>query len=363
MTDFGGYPGGKGVLSPPPRWKGFPAPGEAEGKAPPGAYHPYWQKKLDKEFLAGDGADKKSARTIISPEGLPLRLNLAGRSERVASLFADYVIIFSLNILIVGLPLRLFEADYDLVTSVTLFAAFIVNNVYFIWHELTRQGVTPGKAMNKLRVINRKGGELSPYAIVARNIIRQAELFMPLLLLFGDETENPLITVALPIAWLIGITLLPLWNKDRLRMGDIIAGTMVIVTPKPVLLPELADRGKLEKPAHLFTKEQLGVYGNYELQVLEEILRKSSKGRRMKALKTVAAKIARKIDYPLPPNLDPEQCLSFLKDFYAAERRELEEGRLYGRVKTNKFTPVSKTPDARDNPPAPPGGRPPEAKK
>jgi uncharacterized RDD family membrane protein YckC len=291
--------------------------------------------------LGGDisGKPKKSERVLISPEGLPLKVDLAPRGERVASLLMDWMLIIAADLLLVMVPAYL--GLLDSITAMTgfWFVAFIVNNLYFIFFELKDQGRTPGKKANRLQVINRKGGELSPYAIVARNIVRQLELFMPLLIL-SDRDFHVFWSLILPIGWLFGVTLLPFWNKDRLRMGDILAGTIVISTPKKVLLPELATQVKAQAPAFSFTREQLSIYGNYELQILEEMLRRNSSGRRIKALRPVALKISRKIGANLSPKLASEEYLKFLKDFYAAERKELEEGKLYGRIKANKFAPV-----------------------
>src|SRR5213075_2746860 len=41
--------------------------------------------------------------------------------------------------------------------------------------------------------------------------------------------------------WIFVFLGLPLLNKDRLRAGDLIAGTRVVVAPKPVLVADLAD--------------------------------------------------------------------------------------------------------------------------
>ena len=56
-----------------------------------------------------------------------------------------------------------------------LFVAFVLRNLYFIHFELAWQGSTPGKYFTGLRVIERHGGELTPAAIVARNLTREVE--------------------------------------------------------------------------------------------------------------------------------------------------------------------------------------------
>jgi len=65
------------------------------------------------------------------------------------------------------------------------------------------------------------------------------------------------------------LALLPLWNRQRLRIGDLVAGTMVVQTPAGALLDEVGA----DADAVAFTPAQLDVYGVYELQVLEGLLR------------------------------------------------------------------------------------------
>jgi uncharacterized RDD family membrane protein YckC len=316
------------------------------GMGAPGAA-PYWDQTIQKKMSEFSDIPKKSERIIISPEGLPLKLMLAPRGERIAALVMDFLAIIGINLILTLIPYYFIDSFSDIIYELIVFVSFIVNNVYFLFFEFAWMGRTPGKKMGQLRVINRKGGELTPYAIVARNIVRQVELFFPLALLVGDFEISIVWSVLFPVFWLFAITMMPFWNKDRLRMGDILAGTMVVCEPPhKALPPELATRAKYQTPSYSFNKAQLSIYGDYELQILEEILRKSSVGKRIKALKNVAMKISVKIGYNLPQDLVPTEYLKFLGDFYAAERRELEEGRLYGRVKINKFTPVTQSGEA-----------------
>jgi uncharacterized RDD family membrane protein YckC len=268
---------------------------------------------------------------------------VAALSDRFLALVIDYTIIFALNILIFYLPLTLSEVedDYGWVFSLSMLASFIVSNLYFIFFELRWQGRTPGKKANKLCVINRSGGELSAFAVVSRNLTRQVELWFPFALLYGLFGASSIFDVVFPIAWLIMVTLLPLWNRDRLRLGDILAGSVVIALPGEELLPDLAGAAKGEAaPTHGFTKDQLSVYGSYELHILEEILRKAEKGLTLRSVSKVAERISLRINHPLPPGTDHAGFMLFLTEFYAAERAFLEEARLYGRHKANQYTPM-----------------------
>jgi hypothetical protein len=130
--------------------------------------------------------------------------------------------------------------------------------------------------------------------------------------------------------WALVFLLLPLFNRNRLRAGDIVAGTMVVLAPRSMLLPDLGASAAAE-PAHEFTEEQLSVYGIYELQVLEDLLRRTDAGRR-EAFEAVAAQIKKKIGFQ--GDVKTER---FLREFYAAQRERLERKILLGKRKKDKY--------------------------
>ena len=115
----------------------------------------------------------------------------------------------------------------------------------------------------------------------ARNLMREVEIFIPLSLLgtagFADGGDQWIVLFTL--VWVGIFLLMPLFNKDCMRVGDIVGGTWVIAAPMSVLLPDMArtNSSPLRRgpagPAYAFKSEQLDIYGIYELQTLEEVLR------------------------------------------------------------------------------------------
>ena len=77
-----------------------------------------------------------------------------------------------------------------------------------------------------------------------------------------------------------------------------------------------------------FPKAALDIYGIYELQTLEDVLRKGSDD----ALVIVAASIRAKTGLP-----DDGDVYGFLSDYYAALCVRLERDALVGRRQENKF--------------------------
>jgi len=208
-----------------------------------------------------------------------------------------------------------------------------VRTFYFAFFELAWQGQTPGKRRLRIRAVEARGGPLTAEAIIARNLTRELELFLPMAALFAPEAlfaGAPSWARLAATVWMLVFGFLPLFNRDRLRVGDLVAGTVVVRTPDAVLLEDLAVARARE--AIGFTDEQLDVYGVYELQVLEDVLRRRGQAGSGDALRTVAAKIREKIRWEGPAIADEP----FLDAFYAALRARLERRLLFGKRRADK---------------------------
>jgi uncharacterized RDD family membrane protein YckC len=203
-----------------------------------------------------------------------------------------------------------------------LVASFALRSFYFTLFELRWQGRTPGKHLLRIRVIDRKGGHLRSDAVFARNLMREVELFLPILLLIAGGFGGGWF-VLLSLVWVFIFVLLPFFNKDRMRAGDIVGGTWVIAAPKILLLPDVAAAA----PANQFTREQLDIYGIYELQTLEGVLRLSGP-HAGEARNAVAHRIQRKIGWTGASG--PVDSRAFLEAFYAALRGHVEAKMLLG---------------------------------
>jgi len=282
------------------------------------------------DFLEGS---RRQQRTIVTPEGVPVTVELADHGERLTAFTIDVVIWFLLTIA-VYLPLFFVALRKDaalIAFSIVLFIGFVVRNLYFIHFELAWRGATPGKRMVGLRVIDRHGGPLLPSAIVARNLTREVEAFIPLGLLLSWSGTNPNWEHLFIAIWLLFFAALPFVNRDRMRGGDLIGGTMVIAVPKRVLSGDLVER----EAQYVFTEPQLRAYGAFELQVLEELLRRPKSLETSKLLVEVRDKICHKIDWTAP--LPPQATEVFLREFYTAQRAFLEREQLFGKVRADKY--------------------------
>jgi uncharacterized RDD family membrane protein YckC len=283
------------------------------------------------EFLEGV---RRSRREIVTPEGVALPVDLAEHGERAAAFALDLFmwLCATVGLYLVILALLRQGVSAGIGVTLVLFIAFLVRNLYFIYFELMWRGATPGKRICGLRVIDRRGGPLTPAAVVARNLTREVEIFMPLgvVLSLGAGAVWTDLFLA---AWLVLLTALPLFNRDRMRGGDFIAGTIVIAVPKRMLLGDLVKT----TAQHRFTPQQLGAYGAFELQVLEELLRRPASAETDRLLADVCAKICRKIEWT--ETVPRSGIRGFLTEFYTAERAHLEHEQLFGRARADKNTP------------------------
>lgn len=284
-------------------------------------------------------AEPRSLRRhrIETPEGLPLEFDIAPRVERVVAFAIDFALVTAaitalwLMALIAGASLKSLEFG----AAIALVGHFVLRNGYFIVSEARRGGTTLGKRAMKLRVLSRDGGPLTVEAIVARNLMRDLETFLPLIALIAPQAlvpEAPGWGRWLSVLWLLLLGALPFFSREGLRVGDLVAGTIVARAPQPVLLTDLAlPGGHAPAPAGapLFTREQLDIYGIHELQVLERVLRQSHEGSLdPTVLDDIAQRIRTKIGWPAERAQEPAR--PFLEAFYRAQRGRLEQQLLLG---------------------------------
>lgn len=279
-------------------------------------------------------------RRIATPEGVELVVELGEKGTRAGAFLID-IIFVALGIVIVALASWGFVylwKGWGLALGMLLF--FLLRFFYFSYFELRWRGVTPGKRLLGLRVIDRSGGPLRADSVVVRNLMREIEVFFPLsLLLARSLTGASGLVQLLMLAWTGIFLLMPLFNRDNLRLGDMVAGTLVIANPKAVLLPDLIAKAAPPPPApgmpaapvvagspYRFSDAQLDFYGVFELQTLERVLRQDKDNDGVRG--QIAERIRRKIGWGEPePGFDASQ---FLAAFYAAQRARLERKMLFG---------------------------------
>ncbi len=153
-----------------------------------------------------------------TPESVELEFILAGIGSRAWALLIDYHILgLSLVVLFViwvTLVSQLIELFNNQGLFLWLYAIFLIINYfiytgYFVFFETLWQGQTPGKRIAKIRVIREDGRPLGLQQAALRALLRPI-----------DDTL------------FLGAFLILFTRKEK-RLGDMLAGTLVIQTQAP----------------------------------------------------------------------------------------------------------------------------------
>lgn len=302
--------------------------------------------------LPRDFAHKRE-RTLITPEGISVPIVVASRAARVGALILDFVLLYIglfIFILLIGWLFQgLLEeiataADEqvsgaaEFIYIVFILVMFLARYGYFLSFELGPRGATLGKRAVGIRVAARDGGRLTAEAVLARNLIRDIELFMPLVFIMVAPSGDMGNAGYAGLVWVLVFLAFPFFNKNSLRAGDVIAGTWVVEAPRTELGEALSTQqgatgeSGLTGARYQFGDAELSVYGAHELQTLERVLRED----RDEAISAVHATICGKIGWD--PGAGDERA--FLEAFYAQLRAKLEGDMRFGKRKQNKYDEV-----------------------
>lgn len=163
--------------------------------------------------------------TLQTPESVELEFVLAGIGNRALALLIDYLLlggILSLLLIVWGIFstqfLNLLEGTFGNISAfgnwliaLALLISFAIYVGYFIFFEVFWQGQTPGKRYTKIRVIREDGKPTGLAQATLRALLRPVDdsFFVGFLLIIFGEREK--------------------------RLGDWVAGTVVIQQDQPVV--------------------------------------------------------------------------------------------------------------------------------
>jgi uncharacterized RDD family membrane protein YckC len=273
-------------------------------------------------------------RSFVTPEGVDLRLELGGAGARAAAFMLDALfMLIMLIVATIAIGLLATALKSQLMVILWLLGFFVLRNGWFVLFEIGGRGATPGKMALGLRVVAGDGAPLTGGAVIARNAMREIEIFLPLSFLgyqAGQGAADAFLVI-FALLWTGIFLFFPLTNSDRLRVGDLVGGTWVVRTSRTRLADDIGTAAPAAGPRRTFSDAALDLYGVYELQTLEEVLRLG----RPEALATVASAVRRKADIA-----DDGDDLGFLTDYYRALCARLERGMMLGRRRDNKYTPA-----------------------
>lgn len=173
-------------------------------------------------------------REVHTPEGVALRLPAAGPVPRALAWGIDLAIrlgIMMLGLMVLGV---LGKAG----VGVMSISVFLLMWAYPVVFEGAFDGQTPGKRVMGLRVVSADGAPVGWLAAFLRNLLRTADM--------------------LPFGYAIGLvsSLADPWGR---RLGDRVAGTMVVHAPKPAAAPAVLTEAPHPPPQVLLPAEQAAV--------------------------------------------------------------------------------------------------------
>ncbi|MBE9116335.1 RDD family protein [Lusitaniella coriacea LEGE 07157] len=204
---------------------------------------------------------------LQTPESVELEFTLAGIGNRTLALLIDNVIwgLILLSFLAIGavvstqlqeIWLNFFEDDESLllwIISIQILIFFSIYMGYFVFFETLWQGQTPGKRAVKIRVIRDNGRSARLPQATLRSLLRPIDdLFF------------------------LGVFFI-IFGKQEKRLGDWIAGTLVVQEEKPVVSTDFALSQEAKTLAEqLLVQADLSQLLPEDFAVIREYLRRRS---------------------------------------------------------------------------------------
>jgi uncharacterized RDD family membrane protein YckC len=155
---------------------------------------------------------------VLTPESVELEFTLAGIGSRGLALLIDTLLVmlgiaffwFFGSLFATQVIRSISPSGYGIAAAwllgIALLVTFLISAGYFVFFETLRQGQTPGKRYTQIRVIRDDGRPVGLTQAVLRALLRPIDDFL---------------------FWVVGSVLI-LFGQDEKRLGDLVAGTLVI---------------------------------------------------------------------------------------------------------------------------------------
>ncbi|GBF79744.1 RDD family protein [Aphanothece sacrum] len=254
--------------------------------------------------------------TLETPESVELDFTLAGIGNRAFALVIDYfcfwliLIIYLLSTFVfsevISTVLNSFLPNLENVemwlTAIFFVIFFFIYVGYFVFFETLWQGQTPGKRRVKIRVIRDDGRPVGLQQATLRALLRPVDdiLFLGVLLI--------------------------VFSKQEKRLGDLVAGTLVIQEEKANNLATfLISKEAKGLVNYLIDKSNLSRLSTEHFAVIREYLQ-----RREGMLKQARHELSRKLAYQVKDIIElqeiPENTTAnhFLEAVYLAYQQGIE---------------------------------------
>ncbi len=249
-------------------------------------------------------------QTVVTPEQVQLQFQTAGIGSRAMAHLLDGLILVLLNAGIVAALFGLASLGEEGGTSTTseagnyaaaifIILVILINVGYFICTEYYMAGQTPGKRVFGLRVLQDNGQSATFLSVIIRNFFRLVDL--------------------LPSFYFLGVMVMLFSKKDK-RLGDMVAGTMVVLELQKVrarrrrtidkAIARYRSRGQL--PELQLEQERIQLFHEKDWLMLStwiDSLPTMHDARLYELGKPIAEYLAAKLQYPLEPTMSTQGYL------------------------------------------------------
>ncbi len=249
-----------------------------------------------------------------TPESVELEFLLAGVGSRAYALVVDYTLLtvaLTLLLLVASLLAVYLVAALSAVVgagaltqwlvAIAALLGFALYVGYFVLFESIQNGQTPGKKLAKIQVVRDDGRPVEFFQAVLRALVRPLDDFL----------------------W-IGFFLIVFGQQEK-RLGDLLAGTLVVQTQSAATLTKSVDipAAAYELAPQLRATLNLNLILPDDFAVLREYFQRRS-AMRPDAVQQLTVKLANEVLgilelQALPPNVGPQL---FLEAIYVACQEE-----------------------------------------
>lgn len=247
---------------------------------------------------------------VVTPENIAFEYRLAGPFRRLPALLLDYSIQFATFIALGYLTFgTIGTVSLGLAGFIYLVSILILSWFYGVLFETFMNGQTPGKYILGLRVLTDNGQPINGMQAALRNILRSADII-------------------LGIGCLVVMTL----NRKYQRLGDLVAGTVVVVEERQWLtgVAKLDDPRAIQLAAYLPPNFVITRSMAKALATYVERRRFFTPPRRREVARHLAQPLLARFGLPADTSYDLLLCALYYRTFIAdrgQDERRLAEAR------------------------------------
>lgn len=233
---------------------------------------------------------------VVTPENIAFEYRLAGPFRRLPALILDYFVRGLVQfVLFLGLALTIGMVSTGLFIFLLMVTFFVIDWFYGVLFETFMNGQTPGKYILGLRVLSDNGRPIDGMQAALRNLIRVADMFFA-----------------------VGL-IATLFNTKYKRLGDLVAGTIVVVEERQWLtgVAKLDDPRAIQLAAYLPPNFVVSRTMATTLATYVERRRYFTPPRRREVARHLAEPLLERFGLPADTSYDLLLCALYYRTFIA----------------------------------------------